>query len=107
MRFVSQYSLVLAACNGADSRRDSAAIGEEKLLASALLGYQSVERFEAFSVLASGCRQLAQTSITDGAKRMLRALADDLDQQASGTASLGAIVQSVFTDAQPAPSVCG
>ncbi|MCH8615490.1 hypothetical protein LZ016_05165 [Sphingomonas sp. SM33] len=76
-------------------------------MASALRGYQSVERFEAFSVLASGCRQLAQTCMTDGAKTMLRALADDLDQQVSGTASLGAIVQSGFTDAQPAPPVYG
>ena len=76
-------------------------------MASALRGHQSVERFEAFSVLASGCRQLAQTCMTDGAKRMLRALADDLDQQASGTASLGAIAQSGFADPRPAPRVYG
>jgi len=77
-------------------------------MASALRGHQSVERFEAFSVLASGCRQLAQTCVTDGAKRMLRALADDLDQQqASGTANLGKIVQAGFADPQPAPPVYG
>ena len=43
----------------------------------------SVERFEAFSVLAEGCRHLAQTCVTSGARDMLRDLADDLDRQAT------------------------
>ena len=43
----------------------------------------SVERFEAFSVLAAGCRHLAQTCVTSGARDMLRNLADDLERQAT------------------------
>ena len=45
----------------------------------------SVERFEAFSVLAAGCRHLAQTCVTSGARDMLRNLADDLERQATET----------------------
>ena len=45
----------------------------------------SVERFEAYSVLAAGCRHLAHTCVTSGARDMLRNLADDLDRQAAET----------------------
>jgi hypothetical protein len=65
----------------------------------------SVERFEAFSVLASGCRHLAQTCVTSGARDMLRNLADDLERQATETDgdSMEALVEaSVAACAVPA-----
>ena len=52
-------------------------------MGSLFRGTESVERFEAFSVLAGGCRHLAQTCMTDGARDILRKLADQLDQEAS------------------------
>ena len=56
----------------------------------------SVERFEAYSVLAAGCRHLAQTCVTSGARDMLRNLADDLDPQAVETEgdSIEALVEA-------------
>ena len=65
----------------------------------------SVERFEAFSVLAAGCRHLAQTCVTSGARDMLRNLADDLERQATETDgdSMEALVEaSVAACAVPA-----
>jgi hypothetical protein len=65
----------------------------------------SVERFEAFSVLAAGCRHLAQTCVTSGARDMLRNLADDLERQANETDgdSMEALVEaSVAACAVPA-----
>ena len=65
----------------------------------------SVERFEAFSVLAAGCRHLAQTCVTSGARDMLRNLAEDLDRQATETDgdSMEALVEaSVARRAVPA-----
>jgi hypothetical protein len=67
----------------------------------------SVERFEAFSVLAAGCRQLAQTCVTSGARDMLRNLADDLDRQATETEgdSMEALVEASVA-ARAIPAAC-
>jgi hypothetical protein len=67
----------------------------------------SVERFEAFSVLAAGCRQLSQTCVTSGARDMLRKLADDLDRQAiePDGDSIEALVAANVA-AHPVPAAC-
>ena len=67
----------------------------------------SVERFEAFSVLAAGCRHLAQTCVTSGARDMLRNLADDLDRQATETEgdSMEALVEASVA-ARAIPAAC-
>ena len=67
----------------------------------------SVERFEAFSVLAAGCRHLAQTCVTSGARDMLRNLADDLDRQAIETEgdSIEALVEASVA-ARAVPAAC-
>jgi len=65
----------------------------------------SVERFEAFSVLAAGCRHLAQTCVTSGARDMLRNLAEDLDRQAAepdGDSMESLVEASVAARALPA-----
>jgi len=67
----------------------------------------SVERFEAFSVLAAGCRHLAQTCVTSGARDMLRNLADDLYRQAIETEgdSIEALVEASVA-ARAVPAAC-
>ena len=67
----------------------------------------SVERFEAFSVLSAGCRHLAQTCVTSGARDMLRNLADDLDRQATETEgdSMEALVEASVA-ARAIPAAC-
>ena len=67
----------------------------------------SVERFEAFSVLAAGCRHLAQTCVTSGARDMLRNLADDLERQATETDgdSMEALVEASVA-ARAVPAAC-
>ena len=67
----------------------------------------SVERFEAFSVLAEGCRHLAQTCVTSGARDMLRNLANDLDRQAFETEgdSIEALVEASVA-ARAVPAAC-
>ena len=66
----------------------------------------SVERFEAYSVLAAGCRHLAQTCVTSGARDMLRNLADDLDRQADEADAIGieAIVEASVAARRPIPA---
>ena len=66
-------------------------------------GNESVERYEAFSVLASGCRHLAQTCVTDGARDILRKLADQLDLEVfdpDETVTLQAVVQASISQPQ-------
>ena len=48
-------------------------------MGSLFRGTKLIEQYEAFSVLAIGCRQLAQTCVTEGAKAMLSKLADELE----------------------------
>jgi len=69
-------------------------------------GNKLIEQYEAFSVLASGCRQLAQTCVTEGARATLCNLADELDQGASEL-DLGDIVQSSFASGRRCPVSCG
>ena len=75
-------------------------------MGSLFRGNKLIEQYEAFSVLASGCRQLAQTCVTDGAKAMLCKLADELDQGA-GERDLRDIVQSSFGSQVRSTASCG
>lgn len=42
----------------------------------------SLEQYEAYTVLSAGVRQLAQTCVTRGARRMLQRLADQFEREA-------------------------
>ena len=75
-------------------------------MGSLFRGNKLIEQYEAFSVLASGCRQLAQTCVTEGAKAMLCNLADELEQGA-GERDLQDLVQSSFAHSLRAPAAYG
>jgi hypothetical protein len=43
---------------------------------------RSLDQYEAYSVLSTGCRHLARTCVTRGARKILQRLADQFDRQA-------------------------
>jgi hypothetical protein len=49
----------------------------------------SLDHYEAYSVLSQGCRQLSQTCVTRGAKRILQRLAEQFDREARAAEGFG------------------
>jgi hypothetical protein len=49
----------------------------------------SLDHYEAYSVLSQGCRQLSQTCVTRGARRILQRLADQFDREAREVEGFG------------------
>ena len=62
---------------------------------------QQLARYEAFTVLAEGCRHLAQNCVTKGAKFMLNNLADSIERGVA-TDSYGNIAGLMDSDLPPA-----
>ena len=60
----------------------------------------SLEQYEAYTVLSTGVRQLAQTCVTRGARRMLQKLADQFEREAREVEGLG---QALLCPATIAP----
>jgi hypothetical protein len=61
----------------------------------------SVEQYEASTVLAQGCRQLAQTCMTRGARRILQRMANQFERQAREIQGFGQPAVCVAKATQP------
>jgi len=66
--------------------------------------HQQLARYEAFTVLAEGCRHLAQNCVTKGAKFMLNKLADSIEREVAeeGYSSISSLMESEFPAARVA-----